>query len=187
MNIVPNTWAGLAAAEIELFRTLLCGLPGHGVEIGCCDGFSTAHILESSRLNLTVIDPFVPDSMAPSLIGDETRFRANVEPWKDRVALIKNYSHVVSETFSDALIDFLFIDGDHAYEAVRRDFDQWTPRLRPGGLLAIHDSRMSRIHDPARATFHPGPSAVACESIYQRPTAWEVVGEAFSLTVARKL
>ena len=36
-------------------------------------------------------------------------------------------------------IDFLFIDGDHRYEAVRRDFQLYSPLLRPGGIVAFHD------------------------------------------------
>ena len=36
-------------------------------------------------------------------------------------------------------IDFLFIDGDHRYEAVRRDFQLYSPLVRPGGIVAFHD------------------------------------------------
>lgn len=36
-------------------------------------------------------------------------------------------------------VDFLFIDGDHSYEAVRRDFELYEPLVRPGGLVAFHD------------------------------------------------
>jgi MMP 1-O-methyltransferase len=33
----------------------------------------------------------------------------------------------------------LFIDGDHAYEATRGDFEAWSPHLEDTGLLAFHD------------------------------------------------
>jgi predicted O-methyltransferase YrrM len=36
-------------------------------------------------------------------------------------------------------IDFLFIDGDHSYEGVKRDFETYSPMVRPGGLIAFHD------------------------------------------------
>jgi predicted O-methyltransferase YrrM len=36
-------------------------------------------------------------------------------------------------------IDLLFIDGDHTYEGVRRDFDTYSPLVRPGGWVAFHD------------------------------------------------
>lgn len=36
-------------------------------------------------------------------------------------------------------LDFLFIDGDHSYEGVRQDYEQFGPLVRPGGLIAFHD------------------------------------------------
>lgn len=38
-----------------------------------------------------------------------------------------------------ALVDFLFIDADHSYEGVKRDFELYSPLVRPGGLVAFHD------------------------------------------------
>jgi predicted O-methyltransferase YrrM len=36
-------------------------------------------------------------------------------------------------------LDFLFIDGDHSYLGARRDFEDYAPLVRPGGIVAIHD------------------------------------------------
>lgn len=36
-------------------------------------------------------------------------------------------------------IDFLFIDGDHRYEWVKKDFNTYGKLVRPGGIIAIHD------------------------------------------------
>jgi glycosyltransferase involved in cell wall biosynthesis/cephalosporin hydroxylase len=36
-------------------------------------------------------------------------------------------------------IDFLFIDGDHAYEGVKRDYELYSPLVREGGLIGFHD------------------------------------------------
>jgi predicted O-methyltransferase YrrM len=36
-------------------------------------------------------------------------------------------------------IDFLFIDGDHSLQGVRRDYEFFAPLVRPGGLVALHD------------------------------------------------
>jgi|SRR5579862_1190851 len=36
-------------------------------------------------------------------------------------------------------IDFLFIDGDHTYDGVRCDFELYSPLVRPGGIIALHD------------------------------------------------
>lgn len=36
-------------------------------------------------------------------------------------------------------IDFLFIDGDHTYQGVKADFEMYSPLVRRGGLIALHD------------------------------------------------
>jgi hypothetical protein len=33
----------------------------------------------------------------------------------------------------------VFIDGGHGAEPARADFEGWTPKVAPGGWLAIHD------------------------------------------------
>lgn len=36
-------------------------------------------------------------------------------------------------------IDFLFIDGDHRYEGVKKDYELYAPLVQIGGLIAFHD------------------------------------------------
>jgi predicted O-methyltransferase YrrM len=36
-------------------------------------------------------------------------------------------------------LDYLFIDGDHSYAGVKRDFEMYSPLVRSGGLIAFHD------------------------------------------------
>lgn len=38
-------------------------------------------------------------------------------------------------------IDFLFIDGDHSYQAVQADIQVWLPKVKVGGLVGFHDYR----------------------------------------------
>ena len=45
----------------------------------------------------------------------------------------------VRAILSEAALDFLFLDGDHSYLGVRKDFEAYFPLLRPGGLAALHD------------------------------------------------
>ncbi|SHF57832.1 Methyltransferase domain-containing protein [Desulfacinum infernum DSM 9756] len=37
-------------------------------------------------------------------------------------------------------IGLLFVDGDHRYESVKRDFQCWEPHVLPGGVIAFDDS-----------------------------------------------
>lgn len=50
-------------------------------------------------------------------------------------------------------LDFLFIDGDHTYDGVKRDFEVYGPLVRSGGLVAFHDvaqSSAEAAHQVAR-------------------------------------
>jgi predicted O-methyltransferase YrrM len=47
-------------------------------------------------------------------------------------------------------LDFLFIDGDHSYEGVKRDFEMYSPLVRPGGIVAFHDI----VEHPREAQCH---------------------------------
>ncbi len=49
-------------------------------------------------------------------------------------------------------IDFIFIDGDHAYEACKADIVAWAPYVRRGGVIALHDFG-SRADGVTRAIF----------------------------------
>ena len=46
----------------------------------------------------------------------------------------------IAETFADASIDSVFIDGDHSYEGCLADLEAWVPKVRPGGRIAGHDA-----------------------------------------------
>lgn len=44
-----------------------------------------------------------------------------------------------ARTMAMGPVDVLFIDGDHSWEGVQADWDNYTPLVRPGGLVAFHD------------------------------------------------
>lgn len=37
------------------------------------------------------------------------------------------------------LVDMVFIDADHSYEACRDDIKAWVPNVKKGGIIAVHD------------------------------------------------
>lgn len=55
------------------------------------------------------------------------------------VRLINLSSEVVAAGW-DKPIELLFIDGDHSYEGVKRDYDAWRPHLLPGATVVFDDA-----------------------------------------------
>jgi predicted O-methyltransferase YrrM len=45
----------------------------------------------------------------------------------------------VLKILSGAQLDYLFLDGDHTYGGVSRDFAMYAPLVRSGGIVAFHD------------------------------------------------
>jgi len=44
-----------------------------------------------------------------------------------------------SKLYADDTFDFIYIDGNHSYEATKADLEAWYPKLRRGGYFAGHD------------------------------------------------
>ena len=68
-----------------------------------------------------------------------------------KIKLLRANSHKIStlekvnEILNKKRIDFLFIDGDHTYDGVKRDFNMYSSLVREGGIIAFHDIAK---HDP---------------------------------------
>ena len=62
-----------------------------------------------------------------------------------KIKLLRADSHspktfkLVKTVLADKKVDFLFIDGDHTYEGVKRDFNMYSSLVKEGGITALHD------------------------------------------------
>lgn len=157
------------------------------VEIGILHGTTTKILLENSTCQVLGIDPIIPDSMEPSLIGDTTKIMELVNQYPDRFGWNQDYSYNAVKAFQPwkdagiANIDYLFIDGDHQYDAVKQDFEDWYPLVKKGGIISIHDSACNR----QGPMYWPGPSKLADELI--NDSRLEYVETRHTMTVFKKL
>jgi predicted O-methyltransferase YrrM len=78
--------------------------------------------------------------------GDDVDTRAWLAFPRDRqnLELVRGDSHSDStldrtQAALDGPPDFVFIDGDHTLEGVRRDFQMYGTLVPPGGMIAFHD------------------------------------------------
>jgi predicted O-methyltransferase YrrM len=162
------------------------------VEIGSWQGKSsvvlTHGLAQKHDAHLYCIDPFNADGdqfsrdeyqrREATLSGSlKDRFEANMRRHgiSDCVHPLAGYSQDFATDFVER-IDLLFIDGNHAYDAVKRDFNDWSPLVKPGGVVAFHDV--------AAAGEQIGPWQVVNESL-RRNAEWEFVGHWDSLYAAR--
>jgi len=64
---------------------------------------------------------------------------------KQRIVCVRGDSHApetlqrVTATLQGNLLDCLFIDGDHSLRGVMADFANFSPLVRPGGMIVFHD------------------------------------------------
>lgn len=62
-----------------------------------------------------------------------------------RITLIRDDSHryatlkKVKRILKDKKLDFLFIDGDHTYQGVKKDFELYNDLVKDNGLIVFHD------------------------------------------------
>lgn len=50
------------------------------------------------------------------------------------------------EKVKDRRFDFIFVDGDHSYEAVKSDYGMYWPLVRDEGIMAFHDIKDTEFH-----------------------------------------
>jgi len=119
----------------ELDRPALRTLKGKknlvGAEIGVQYGINARDILEKYDIKtLYLIDPYID-------LTDELA-KEYLNKFDDKIIWIKKLSwDAVNDIPND--LDFVYIDGDHNYEAVKKDLEMYYPKVKKGGLFSGHD------------------------------------------------
>ncbi|MGK2950399.1 MAG: class I SAM-dependent methyltransferase [Acidimicrobiales bacterium] len=121
------------------------------VEIGSYRGRSTIVLATAAPPEATVvaIDPHGGNDRAPIVVhgtveegeADHQAFLDNLAAAgvSERVRHLRRFSFDAVDAVPDG-IDLLYIDGAHGFRAARDDIRSWTPKVRRGGTVLIHDA-----------------------------------------------
>lgn len=126
-------------------------LLGTGVEVGVARGDYARTILQQwEGRHLFLVDPWKPQDK--NIYREQVNLDAPFTEWKCAVeALVKEYegktlvtmlpflSVEAAKRFADGFLSFVYLDGNHSYEAVTEDLNAWWPKIRPGGIMGGHD------------------------------------------------
>ena len=183
--------AGLRAAETQTTAreraAIVARAAGrrHLVEIGVWHGVTTAVLRRAMAPDgvLWAVDPFPAGRLGMNLQRPIARAEVR-RVTNGRVRWIRATGEDAARTYrreKTPLADVVFIDGDHSYDGLLRDWHAWSPLVASLGVICLHDSRSTderRIDDAG--------SVRATRDVVRRDAGFEVVEEVDSLTVVRK-
>jgi predicted O-methyltransferase YrrM len=113
------------------------------VEIGSYLGASTCFLAAAVRHSGGVvhcIDTWNNDAMTVESRRDTWQeFHGNLEPVWNMIRVIRRPIEELTMADLPSNVDFAFIDADHSYAAVRRDFQLVEQTLKRDGIVAFHD------------------------------------------------
>lgn len=149
-HLVFSTWHGHLPFAYDLIAAFA---PTSLVELGVYRGvsyFTFCQAVQEFGLGTRCygVDHFAGDKHTDFYgdeIWDEVRGH-NEEHYQDFSTLLRMSFNEAVERFEEESVDLIHLDGLHTYEAVTEDFDNWYPKLLPGGLFLFHDIR-ARLHD----------------------------------------
>jgi hypothetical protein len=153
-------------------------------EVGVWKGDGAAAILRhTSPRKLTLVDPWehLPQEgsaragRAPQQALDDihasvaSRFAEEIEA--GQVELIRARSEQAWERFGEGELDWVWLDGDHSYEAVKHDLEALRRIVRPGGFIIGDDYTYGWWGDGVIRAVDEFAAAV--------PASLEITGEIF--------
>lgn len=145
------------------------------VEIGSWQGRSATAVAAAlpERSELILVDNFSGPTTREMPNRDACRARLEAAMSRMReinstltVWLLEGDSAELHREIDDRSVDVIFIDGDHALDAVVADLRGWTPKIRDGGLLCGHDYGNQCGVEPAVEKLCPGFSVVPETTIW---------------------
>lgn len=160
-----------------LFRLVRRLGPGRIVEIGRFKGGSTFVMAAAKAPGSTLVSYDLHVALRDDLQGPdldrELKEALDRYELSDGVRLLVGDSRAVE--LPDGEVDLLFVDGDHSYEGAAADLERWSPLVRPGGHLVIHDA----VDTGGYGTVYPGVQRAVDEIL--ELGAFERVGAAGSI------
>jgi predicted O-methyltransferase YrrM len=110
-----------------------------GAEIGVFQGENARSILDLLPMKkLFLIDPYLPCETDVSK-HDFLVAHSRLSNFKNITEWFIDTSENVSKYFRPRFFDLVYIDGNHAYEFVRKDLELYAPLMKERGLIGGHD------------------------------------------------
>lgn len=156
------------------------------VEIGIWHGVNTRRLRSKMAADgiLFAIDPFPLSRFGFSWERLIARGEVRRETRGD-VRFLEVTSAEAATMFSDICrepLDFVFVDGEHSYQGLQTDWTLWAPKVRTGGIIALHDSRTFPGHSS-----HAGGSVRFTNEVILPDNRFRVVETVDSLTVLERI
>lgn len=117
-------------------------ITGMGAEVGVYSGEFAKEILLRYKGNLLCVDRWSGDTVG---LGPQDwssvfdAFISNCDGFRHRTITMIGLSVDMAREVEDNSLDFVYIDADHQYEAVKSDIEAWFPKVRVGGIISGHD------------------------------------------------
>jgi predicted O-methyltransferase YrrM len=114
----------------------------NGAEIGVQTGVYSEVLLKNNpNLQLMCVDPWRAYHGVTQEQSDKVYDWAisRLEPYKDRVTILRETSVEAARNVPDASLDFVYIDGAHDFNNVMLDILHWYPKVKRYGIFSGHD------------------------------------------------
>lgn len=82
-------------------------------------------------------------------------------------------------------LDLLFIDGDHSINGSRADFENWTPFVKIGGIMAVHDCACAT--NPLPHHLHFDVTHSLSTWYWQQGDKWQLVKSVDTLMIFKRV